>query len=64
MDDFFNPLSKTLLWDNIGMGMSQPTRLNLVPGIASTAGGGAAGEVFSVAADPNKLGNDEKYAAK
>ncbi|MCZ7840989.1 VENN motif pre-toxin domain-containing protein [Leclercia adecarboxylata] len=64
MDDYFNPISKKILWDDIGMGISQPSRLNPVPGIAGTAGGGAAGEIFNVIVDPNKTENNKKDAIK
>jgi hypothetical protein len=64
MDDYFNPISKTIHWDDIGMGMSQPSKLNPVPGISGTAGGGAAGEVFNVIVDPNKPENDKKDTVK
>jgi hypothetical protein len=54
LDDAINPTWKALHWDDIGMGMSQPSRLSPVPGIIGTGGGGVAGEVFNVVADPNK----------
>jgi filamentous hemagglutinin len=54
LDDAINPAWKALNWDDIGMGMSQPSRLSPVPGIIGTAGGGTAGEVFNVVVDPNK----------
>lgn len=60
MDDYFNPISKKILLDDIGMGISQPS----MPGIAGTAGGGAAGEIFNVIVDPNKSENDKKDAVK
>ncbi|MBV8044543.1 adhesin [Pluralibacter sp.] len=60
MDDFLNPVSKTLRWDDIGMGMSQPSRLNPIPGIAGTFSGGMASEGFNVLVDPNNSFNTEE----
>ena len=64
MDDYFNPISKTIIWDDIGMGISRPSKINPLPGIAGTLGGGVAGEVFNVISDPNKPENDKKEAAQ
>ncbi|MBE8908623.1 hemagglutinin repeat-containing protein [Enterobacter asburiae] len=54
IDDFINPTWKVLQWDDIGMRMSQPSRLNPTPGITGTFFGGGAGEGFNVLVDPNK----------
>ncbi len=54
LDDFINPTWKVLQWDDIGVGMSQPSHLNPTPGITGTFFGGGAGEGFNVLVDPNK----------
>ena len=53
LDDYMNPTWKALRWDDIGMGMSQPSHLNPIPGMVGTAGGGISGEGFNVIVDPN-----------
>ena len=61
LDDAINPTWKTLQWNDIGMGISQPFRLNPIPGTAGTFSGGVAGEGFNVLVDPhNNMGNEEK----
>ncbi len=57
LDDIVNPTWKKLRWDDIGMGMSQPSRLNPTPGIAGTFSGGIAGEGFNVLINPGNEGN-------
>ncbi|MCT4716620.1 VENN motif pre-toxin domain-containing protein [Enterobacteriaceae bacterium H18W14] len=64
LDDVINPTWKTLHWDDIGLGISQPSRLSPVPGIVGTAGGGTAGEVFNVVADPSSPVNTKSGVAK
>lgn len=64
MDDYFNTISKNILWDDTGMGISRPSKINQAPGIAGTAGGGFTGAMFNVVADPNKPENDKKEAAQ
>ncbi|MBU9834728.1 hypothetical protein FS594_27240 (plasmid) [Rahnella aquatilis] len=64
LDDVINPTWKTLHWDDIGMGISQPSKLSPVPEIAGTAGGGTAGEVFNVVTDPSSPVNNNNGAAK
>ena len=53
LGDVVNPTWKALRWDDIGIGVSQPSRLSPIPGIAGTFSGGVAGEVFNVLVDPN-----------
>ncbi|EDW6064628.1 hypothetical protein YT14_002779 [Salmonella enterica subsp. enterica serovar Oslo] len=53
LDEVINPTWKAMQWDYIGMGISQPSRLSPVPGIAGTFSGGAAGEGFNVLVDPS-----------
>ncbi|WP_244319972.1 VENN motif pre-toxin domain-containing protein [Enterobacter cancerogenus] len=52
-DDFINPTWKNLRWDDIGLGISQPSTLNPLPGIIGTGTGGSSGEIFNVHVDPN-----------
>lgn len=60
---------KSLQWEDIGYGISQPYRLSPVPGIVGAAGGGVAGggvagEVFNVVVDPSTPANNKNGAAK
>ena len=52
-DDFMNPTWKTLRWNDIGTGISQPFSLNLIPGMSGTLFGEIAGEGFNLLTDPN-----------
>ncbi|WP_310606959.1 adhesin [Buttiauxella brennerae] len=67
LGDIISPTWKTLRWDDIGMGISQPSRLNPIPGISGTFSGGTSGEGFNVLVDPSntidsgeKLGKESK----
>ncbi|HAT6805156.1 TPA: filamentous hemagglutinin [Citrobacter freundii] len=53
MDEFFNPVWKTLTWDNIGKGVSRPSALSPIPSVSGTFGGGLAGESFNLLASPD-----------
>lgn len=59
LDDYINPTWKTLSWDDIGMGISQPSRLNPAPGIAGTFSGGVAGEGVNILVVPQNILNVE-----
>lgn len=48
-----NPTWKTLRWNDIGTGISQPFSLNPIPGMSGTFFGGIAGEGFNLLTDPN-----------
>lgn len=64
LGDVVNPMWKSLQWEDIGYGISQPYRLSPVPGIVGAAGGGVAGEVFNVVIDPSTPANNKNGAAK
>lgn len=64
LGDVVNPMWKSLQWEDIGYGISQPYRLSPVPGIVGAAGGGVAGEVFNVVVDPSTPANNKNGAAK
>ena len=64
LGEVVNPMWKSLQWEDIGYGISQPYRLSPVPGIVGPAGGGVAGEVFNVVVDPSTPANNKNGAAK
>ncbi|KLP29816.1 hypothetical protein YA48_16185 [Enterobacter roggenkampii] len=64
LGEVVNPMWKSLQWEDIGYGISQPYRLSPVPGIVGAAGGGVAGEVFNVVVDPSTPANNKNGAAK
>lgn len=64
LGDAINPIWKTLHWDDIGMGISQPSRLSPIPGIVGTAGGSTAGEVFNLLSDPSSTVNNKSGDTK
>ena len=42
-----------LRWDDIGLGISEPSTSNPLPEIIGTGTGGSSGEIFNVRVDPN-----------
>ncbi|MEI9484266.1 hypothetical protein V5093_21705 [Enterobacter cancerogenus] len=42
-----------LRWDDIGLGIYEPSTSNPLPGIIGTGTGGSSGEIFNVLVDPN-----------
>lgn len=58
MDEVFNPVWKSLGWDDIGMGISKPVQPSLWPSVAGATSGTSGGEYIS-----NKV-NDKIDEAK
>jgi filamentous hemagglutinin len=47
MDEVFNPVWKSLGWDDIGMGISKPVQPSLWPSVAGATSGSSGGEYIS-----------------
>lgn len=59
LGDVVYPTWKSLRWDDIGMAISQPSRLSPIPGIAGAFSGGTAGEGFNILVDPSNNESNE-----